>query len=38
MFILEVMAYWYGVCIQAFKVYALSAIIKHGNLLGVAAK
>ena len=34
MFILEVMAYWYDVCIQAFKVYALSAIIKHGNLLG----
>ena len=27
------MAYWYCVRILAFKVYALSAIIKHGNLL-----
>ena len=33
-FALEVMAYWYGICIQAFKVYALSAIMKHSNLLG----
>ncbi len=34
MFILEVMAYWYAVRIQAFKVHALSAIMKHGNVLG----
>ncbi len=33
-FVLEVMTYCYDVRIQAFMVYALSAIMKHGNLLG----
>ncbi len=33
-FVLEVMTYCYDVRIQAFMVYALSAIMKYGNLLG----
>ena len=33
-FVLQVMTYWYDVRIQAFMVYALSAIMKYGNLLG----
>ncbi len=33
-FVLEVMTYCYDVRIQAYMVYALSAIMKHGNLLG----